>query len=140
MAAVLTFLGVAAVGLAVLGTDRYVHRAVQIPAPAYADSLKGVVVRVAGYGDSTVAVTYWQSPESWLGLNWISTDAYRYRDSTLTGTGPMVGYADLSTSRITFAKGQLTVELVKHELTHLVLHVADHPADVFQRIEQYRGP
>ena len=35
---------------------------------------------------------------------------------------------------------RLTVELVKHELTHLVLHVAEHPAAVFQRIEQYRGP
>ena len=139
--AVLAFLGVAAAGLAVLATDRYVHRAVQIPAPAYADSLAGVIVRVTGKGDSAdvARVTWWQSPESWLGLDWISTEPYRYRDSTLKGEAPMVAQADLARWRITFAKNQLTPFMAKHELLHLFARTGDHPAALFGPLESYTG-
>jgi len=135
------FGGVAVLGLGVLTLDRYVHRAVQVAAPAYADSLAGVVVRVAGYGDSTLVhrVTWWQSPEQTLG--WVDAgDAYAYQGpSQWRDLTPLGAHADLKRNRITFAKGQLRPALVKHELVHILLHLDGHPSAVFQRVETYRG-
>ena len=132
---------VATVVLLILAADLTTRRPHHIPAPPYADSLAGVVVRVTGKGDSAdiAKVTWWQSPEGWLGLDWISTEPYRYRDSTLKGEAPIVAQADIARWRITFAKNQLTPFMAKHELLHLFARTGDHPAALFGPLESYTG-
>lgn len=138
--AILLFAGVSLGLLGLLAADRYVHRPRIIAAPPYADSLAGVVARLIGTDSAQIAKVKWQeSPERWLGLNWIATDPYRYRDSLLTGNAPAVGQADLKAFTITFAKGQVTPAITKHELTHLFLHDAGHPPAIFAKVESYTG-
>ena len=133
------FAVISAILVLALVADQYRLRPRPIPAPPYADSLKGVIVRVAGYGDSTLVVTWWQSPEDVL--EWVDAgDTYdyngqpRWRDRT-----PITGRADLDRNRITIAKGQLDVALAKHELSHIVLHEPNHPPALFRKIESYHG-
>jgi hypothetical protein len=138
--ALLLFAATAGIAGTVLVVDSYRTRPREIPAPVYADSLAGVVVRVAGSGDSTLVhrVTWWQSPDKTLG--WFKTDEYAYQGpSQWRDLTPMGAHADLQRNRITFAQGQLRPALVKHELVHILLHLDGHPSAVFQRVETYRG-
>jgi hypothetical protein len=129
--------------LTVLVADRSVHRPRPIPKPASADSLAGVIARLfplqadsADVGRMTWAV----SQESWLGLNWISTDAYAYRGVPQDETAPTVGMADLNAFRITFVHGyENNPTIIAHEMLHLMLREPGHPAATFARLESYRG-
>lgn len=134
------FLLVAGLGVAVLAVDTTIRRPTTVPAPATADSLAGVVARLTGTDSALIRkVTWKQSRESYLGLNWISTDAYRYRDSALRGDAPIAAEADLNTWTLTFAKGQMTPLVIKHELAHLMMREAGHPPAIFAKIEAYGG-
>lgn len=135
--AVVPFAVIVALLFAALGADIWYRRPHEVPAPPYADSLKGVVVRVGGCGDSTRVITYWQSPDRWLGMRWISSAPYRYRDSSLTGDVPIVGEADIARRRITVAAHQMTPALVKHEMVHVLCRIDGHPAELFSRVESY---
>jgi len=137
---VLLVAATAGIGLITFGMARYGARPVQFAAPSYADSLAGVVVRIGGRGDSAevARVTWWQSPEQTLG--WVKTDEYTYQGpSPWKDLTPIGGEADLKRFSLTFAKGQLSPELAKHELAHLLWHIGEHPASMFQRLEQYQG-
>ena len=136
--AIVPFVVVGAALVTVLAADTCARRPTQIAAPPYADSLAGVIVRVAGYGDSTLAVTWWQSPEAVLA--WIDAgDTYDYQGRPARDLTPLGARADLTTNRLTFAKGQLGVALSKHELVHLILHEPNHPPVLFRKIESYHG-
>jgi hypothetical protein len=134
------FLIVSAIAVALLATDQLVHRAVEIPAPAGADSLAGVIARLfPGRADSAAVarVRWYQSPRRWL--SWTQGEQYNYRDEQLSGAVVTAAEADLRRFSITFAQREAVPEIVKHELGHLLLHEAKHPADVFARLEAYRG-
>lgn len=136
------FITVVAVAATMLAVDTCARRPVTIPAPPYADSLAGVIARLfPRRADSADVrrVTWRQSRESFLGLRWIPSDPYRYRDASPTGDAPIIGLADLPTFTLTFARGQLTPFTAKHELAHLLLHEPHHPAQDFARLEAYRG-
>ena len=140
--AVVPFVVVAALLLAALGADTWVRRPRAIPAPVTADSLAGVLARLfPGRVDSADVgrVTWRESPDSWLGINWVRGDTYAYRGKQAAYV-PLDARADLKQFRITFAKGHARDPLlVKHELGHLLLREPDHPAAIFQRIEGYRA-
>lgn len=127
--------------LVALVLDQHRLRPRQIPTPASADSLAGVVVRVAGFGDSALVrrVTWWQSPERTLG--WFDVgEEYAYKGGPgWRDLSPIGARVDSLALTITFAKGQLVDEQIKHEIGHLALHEPHHPADLFRRIENYRG-
>lgn len=134
------FIAVAVIALAVLAADQYRLRPHQIEKPATADSLAGVIARVfPGRADSSdvARMEWWLSPERIL--RWVPSKEYAYRGAVTRDLAPIAAEADLARFRVTFANGQGDVELVKHEMTHLMLMQASHPEHVFKTIEEYRG-
>lgn len=139
--ALMIFAAVAAVCLVAMGTDRYVHRAVEVAVPSYADSLAGVVVRVVPEiaADSTDVgrVRWYVSGDRWL--SWTQGDQYDYRGGSMPSAVVTACEAVIAPMTITCATGQLTVEMAKHELAHLLWRTGLHPDSAFARIEAYRG-
>jgi hypothetical protein len=136
--AVRTFLLVAGVAGLVTFGGVYAVRPVPMLKPACADSLAGVVTRLAGGDSALVGTIRWQqSPEKVL--DWVTGEEYAYRgpQGDLVPIAAVTAFAPL---RVTFAKGTLPCpDVVKHELVHAVGHVLGHPAGVFQPVERYRG-
>lgn len=128
------------------------YKAVPTTKPASADSLAGVLSRLfPGKVDSAgVGNVHWrQSPYD--GLWKESARTYGYRGDGARGDVIIRGAADPWDNSITFATKHFQnappqswgtdPEMVKHELAHLLVQGVGrtHPADVFQKLEAYRG-
>lgn len=123
----------------VLVADVYANRPHQIPAPAVADSLAGVVARVVGGDSASVGRIKWYVAPDRM-LRWSPSDEYAYRGIRKGQMVPIVAEADIRRYRITFAEGnERDVEITKHEIAHILLRTPTHPAEPFKRLEAYRG-
>ncbi len=136
--ALIPFVAVAGMATLVLVADQYRLRPIGIPKPASADSIAGVVARLVG-GDSVAVgrIGWYRSPER--ALFWVAGEEYAYRGPQ-SDLVPVTAQADLKEFAVTFAKGtERNSEIIKHELAHLLIPVVGHPADVFVKLEAYRG-
>ena len=113
--------------------------------PIAADSLAGVVARIAGGDSARVGTIRWRETSA-SGLGAVPASMYNYRPSWRAyGDRPVATQAraylsSLAPPVVWIARGWTdSVAVIKHELVHVLLRSTTHDPAVFARVETYTG-